>query len=588
MKKAICLLLALLLLLTLTACGASGRREADEDDRPAERHTSRRSDASAHREESAAEPAPAETETPPAPTEKPVRPREAVDVKTLPVEIYPLLERFGWFGRSDAQSFTGSEEDAVRLMRYGFELIVGYDAYPGPDSVFRAEPDPLGRWDSCEVYDAEKAEGILRTVYHFSDGAIRAIRESGEEENAGYYYLDGCYFISPMGVGGGSLVCPLYAESNGVDLYLYYAVYNGDVFYYNGGLQYAVLSEAELDGESCWTLESWSRELPVIDPPAADAGSAIGGDWILEADGLSSLQISDYDSGAFQLYLGFYRLFGMEAEAKLIKGGEIALFCATDGTGYMGRIDVGADALTLILYDSPSLLGYEGFDERFNGLSYRFVRQSAAAAPAEESFRITPEELEQEIERIRAVYYTPSDGDAHLTIPNGTDNWNYSREYYFHNDQLVFAFIYNNLEEHRLYFKDGHMIRYIDENHQVYDFGALDPFESWARRALEEAALSYIPLSVEPSAWLGTWYGENGEWIRVDAADENGLRFTYHHNTEQSMMDTEYELPFLSAAKNYVAEDESLIANGGWRYCFYLVDDHIVVTSRYPDRLFYK
>ena len=102
-------------------------------------------------------------------------------------------------------------------------------------------------------------------------------------------------------------------------------------------------------------------------------------------------------------------------------------------------------------------------------------------------FSITPEELEQEIEFIRSCYYEPSDLDRKITVDNGTDGWNYSREYTFHDGKLVFAFIYDGTEEHRLYFKDDNMIRYIDEYHTTYDFGALGLFDDWANRALQEA-----------------------------------------------------------------------------------------------------
>ena len=175
-------------------------------------------------------------------------------------------------------------------------------------------------------------------------------------------------------------------------------------------------------------------------------------------------------------------------------------------------------------------------------------------------------------------------------LENGEDGWSYTREYYYHDGALIFAFIYNfdGTEQHRLYFKDGHMIRYIDENHTVYDFGALAPFEDWEKRTREEAARLYCPDAVDPAVWLGAWFADNGEWIRVTWADEEGLAFTYHHMTELGMADSFYDLPFLNAEKTAVAEDDGLIDSGGWRYSFTLEGDHIRVTSRYPDNLFYK
>ena len=576
MKKLICLLLALLMLLSLCACGS--KPSEDEEDEPAERHVSRRSE-----EKKAEDPSSA-----PAVTEKPRSERSPVDPSEIPDAVLRLLNGFGWFARSDAQTFTASADDAIRLMRCGFELIVPFDFYSGPKTVFQSKADPLGRWQNCEICDAEKFDRILKTVYHFSDEAIRAIRESGEEENASYYYLDGCYYVSEMGVGGGSISIPLYAESDGVDLYLYYAGYNGDVMFYPAGLQYAVLSEEAMDGEQVWTLKYWSRTLPVIGSPVSDEiGAAWMGDWILEEDGLSSMRLSDCENGKFNLYAGFYRLVGFEAEAQWIKDSELAVFSASDGSEFQGWMELREDSVTLHVSVAPNEYGQSSFGGYFDDHAFRFVRDDGTHTSAEPEFSIPQEELEAEIERIRAVYYTPGPEDSKQVLSKGTDGWNYSREYYYHAGQLVFAFIYDGTEEHRLYFKDGHMIRYIDEHHTVYDFGALEPFASWAERALEEAKRLVSADAVDPSAWLGVWVTGGEEWIQVTDADENGVSFIFHHSTELGTTDTEYTLPYLSADRRSVAEDESLILNGGWRYAFYLEDGYILVTSRYPDKYFY-
>ena len=60
--------------------------------------------------------------------------------------------------------------------------------------------------------------------------------------------------------------------------------------------------------------------------------------------------------------------------------------------------------------------------------------------------------------------------------------WNYSREYFFKNDKLYFALIYDGTEEHRLYFSDDILIRYIDNNKNTYDYGNIScPFETQAK-----------------------------------------------------------------------------------------------------------
>ena len=115
--------------------------------------------------------------------------------------------------------------------------------------------------------------------------------------------------------------------------------------------------------------------------------------------------------------------------------------------------------------------------------------------------KLSDSELEAEIAWIRDCYYSPTDSDERLVVNNGTDGWNYSREYSIHNNRLIFAFIYDGTEEHRLYFKDNQMIRYIDENHITYDLAAAEPYGDWAERAVKEAyALIGVDISTDGMA----------------------------------------------------------------------------------------
>lgn len=100
-------------------------------------------------------------------------------------------------------------------------------------------------------------------------------------------------------------------------------------------------------------------------------------------------------------------------------------------------------------------------------------------------------DVEAEVEQIRSWYYSPTESEEKFVLSKGTDGWNYSREYYFHEGKLYFVFIYNGLEEHRLYFKDDIMIRYIDENKSVYDYGNTNEFFDWESRALSESKQFY-------------------------------------------------------------------------------------------------
>ena len=591
-KKAICLLLAFLMLFALCACAKTGRRYGDESPAPTTLPETQGTDSSAAEVPLPASPetsVPAETESAPA---SDFHDRAPVDPDSLPDDLISLLARFGWVGRTDLDSFWGTDINCVLpLMNWGFELVSGFDSYPGPASSW-SNTDPLGRWNGCHVYDAEKTDLILRTVYQADGTTIAELREAGEDDFANFYYRDGAYYVSPLGVGGGFVCFPCYVEDDGVKLYIYYAVYYGDGMYYPAGLCYAEVSKADFDGQAVWSLDYWSRTLPVIGMPDTSGGARALGDWILADDGLSSLRMSQHSvneflSSEYRFSVGFFRLIGFEAEAQLITDGGIAMFAASDGSGFQGWMEIGDEEIVLHVFSSPDEYGNFAFDGFFDGRDFRFIRaENAELAPA--GFFIGEDELAAEIERIRDCYYHPTEADEKIVLSNGADGWSYSREYYFHNGKLVFAFIFNGSEEHRLYFKDGHMIRYIDEHKNVYDFGALAPFADLEERALEEALRLIAPEGVEPGAWLGIWVSGGAEWIQVTAADENGIEFIYHHSSELNMIDTYYALPFLNAEKTFVAEDESLLVYGGWRYAFYLEDGCIRVTSRYPDKLFYQ
>ena len=83
------------------------------------------------------------------------------------------------------------------------------------------------------------------------------------------------------------------------------------------------------------------------------------------------------------------------------------------------------------------------------------------------------------------TYYTKNGETTKIVCPNGTSGWGYSREYFFKNGKLYFAFIFDGTIEHRLYFADDTLIRYIDENSVTYDYGDIQcPFE---QKALTEA-----------------------------------------------------------------------------------------------------
>ena len=170
-------------------------------------------------------------------------------------------------------------------------------------------------------------------------------------------------------------------------------------------------------------------------------------------------------------------------------------------------------------------------------------------AVTEVSFSITKEEIESEIEKIRTYYYTPSSHDAQKVLENGQDGWNYSRDYRFHDGELVFAFVFDGTEEHRLYFKDDHMIRYIDENNTTYDYPDTAQFSDWENKVLSEAYThieSDAQNGKEPigtSVWIGTWKASTGESLEITSVSDSGLFLVFNKLSEQgNMMDVDYEM----------------------------------------------
>lgn len=85
-------------------------------------------------------------------------------------------------------------------------------------------------------------------------------------------------------------------------------------------------------------------------------------------------------------------------------------------------------------------------------------------------------------------YYYISDKISLIEVDNGFRNINYSRSYQFDEDEkLTFALIFAGEEEHRLYFYNDILIRYIDENSKCYDINHdLDSYQC----EFEELALN--------------------------------------------------------------------------------------------------
>lgn len=85
------------------------------------------------------------------------------------------------------------------------------------------------------------------------------------------------------------------------------------------------------------------------------------------------------------------------------------------------------------------------------------------------------------------TYYEKNGATTKIVCSKGTFGWNYTRSYYFHNNSLYFAFLKNGSTEHRLYFKDDTLIRYIDDDHITYDYGNIFcPYEEDTKKEAYE------------------------------------------------------------------------------------------------------
>lgn len=67
-------------------------------------------------------------------------------------------------------------------------------------------------------------------------------------------------------------------------------------------------------------------------------------------------------------------------------------------------------------------------------------------------------------------YYTKNGQITKIVVPKGSRGRNYSREYYFKNGQLYFAFVYYGKTQYRFYYYDGFLVRYIGPDKKIVDY----------------------------------------------------------------------------------------------------------------------
>lgn len=133
--------------------------------------------------------------------------------------------------------------------------------------------------------------------------------------------------------------------------------------------------------------------------------------------------------------------------------------------------------------------------------------------------------LEDKIQKIRSIYYgiqdkknsyqqSESEGFTYF-VNNGslkeiivspgtyeesecTVTNQYTAEFYYEENQLVFTFVYGQGEEHRYYMDNGKCIRYIDQDGQIYDYDSGMDVDS-----LTHETADFCGLGIMEPHWCG-------------------------------------------------------------------------------------
>ena len=92
------------------------------------------------------------------------------------------------------------------------------------------------------------------------------------------------------------------------------------------------------------------------------------------------------------------------------------------------------------------------------------------------------------------------------------------------------------------------------------------------------------------SPWLGLWTADDGESIEVLEATDEALVLTYNGllASGDGFFHSQYTLSFVDDTRTFAAEPDEVLDRAGWRYCFELRDDRIMMYSRSPEKAFYR
>lgn len=88
-----------------------------------------------------------------------------------------------------------------------------------------------------------------------------------------------------------------------------------------------------------------------------------------------------------------------------------------------------------------------------------------------------------------ATLWLDSNGCVKKELHQGEDNYNMSRQYYYdtNSGDMVFAFVFQGTQEHRLYFQDDKLVRYIDETGVIINNPTSEKALKMADHAIGEA-----------------------------------------------------------------------------------------------------
>lgn len=157
---------------------------------------------------------------------------------------------------------------------------------------------------------------------------------------------------------------------------------------------------------------------------------------------------------------------------------------------------------------------YQGIEDKLQKAyvtecMYRLCGFSGSTANCRryETFKAESMDLEAEIAQIQEKYYAAQDrlnnmeivsedgvttyiedgNVCKIVVAKGTGGIDYAREYSFGNGKLCFAFVYDGGGEHRFYFVDDMLVRYINERSEIYDLEDADSYIQFASEYQNEA-----------------------------------------------------------------------------------------------------